>query len=122
LNPVVRSMQFTPIDEPHGLRESRKAKITFECEFPAYGMFNLRNVSLKLSLRLEIYDFIGRPLPAETMQEWRMTPIFNQFEEVVWTNLAEGSMRDMRSEDLLDYTLTFFADAIDSSIAYDRQV
>jgi hypothetical protein len=98
------------------LRESRRARIAFRCEYPTYTTSSLHDVALKLSLYHE-YDEIGRLLQPQIIHEWEMTPIFNAF-RVVWTNF--NTVQEMRSEDLLHWTLTFFLAEIEKSISYDR--
>jgi TIR domain len=115
---LARTVRVTMLHEQGMLRESRRSRIAFRCEYPTYTTSGLHDVSLKLSLYHEIYDSIGDLLQPEIIHEWQMTPAFNAIEEVVWTNF--GPVQEMRSEDLLDWTLTFFLSAIENSISYDR--
>jgi hypothetical protein len=109
-----RTLQSTRINRQESLKESRRSKIAFRCEFFTFIAPSLR--TLKLCLYHEIYNWIGQFQEPVIINEWNMTPVFNHLEEVVWTNFQ--GIRDMTSEDLLDHTLTFFVDAIDRSISY----
>jgi TIR domain len=115
---LVRSVRFILVNPQSSLRESRKSRVAFRCEYPSHTTSNLRDISLKLRLYNEIYDFIGRFQEPQIINEWELTPVFNAIEEVVWTNF--GSVQEMRSEDLLGHPLNLFLSAIENSISYGR--
>jgi hypothetical protein len=115
---LARSAMF-PLLNPNDTRKSRHA---FRCEYPSHAMSSLRDIFLTLCYYNEIYDLGGVLQETQIVHEWKMTPVFTAMEEVVWTNFVEGSMRDMRSEDLLDHVLTFFVSAMERSITHGRPV
>jgi hypothetical protein len=115
---MVRMLKFVVIDQGRGLQEMKKSRIVFRCEYPGYARNTVRDAWLKLYHYKEIYDVVGRFQEAQVITEWKMTPIFNAAEQVVWTNF--DTVEQITSEELLEWKLSFFIDSVEKSVRYDR--
>ena len=114
---MVRTLKFVLIDQGRGPTEIKRSRIAFRCEYPGYGRSSLRDAWLKLCHK-EIYDVVGTFQEAQIITEWKMTPIFNAAEQVVWTNF--DAVEQIISEELLEWKLSFFIDSVEKSVRYDR--
>jgi hypothetical protein len=68
---LARRLRFT-LQNPQSLRDARKSRIAFRCEYPPYATSGLYDISLKVSLYHEITDVIGRAQPPQIILEWKM--------------------------------------------------
>jgi hypothetical protein len=111
---VVRTLRFVVLAEGKPLSGTRKTRIAFKCEYPLYGRSTLQGDGLKLYHYKEVFDVIGRFQEPQVIYEWKMTPIFNSSEQVVWTNFE--TVEQITSEELLEWTLVFFIDSVEKSV------